>query len=52
QYYPANGLCIRVEDSENYNKPRSDIVNLDISNQNLEGSLQIGNTFPKLEKLN
>ncbi|CAG8509696.1 33307_t:CDS:2 [Racocetra persica] len=53
QNYPDNGLCIRVEDSENYNKPRNAIViNLDISNQNLKGNLQLGSSFSKLKKFN
>ncbi|CAG8641877.1 17099_t:CDS:2, partial [Racocetra fulgida] len=34
--YPTNGTCQRKEDKENYGKRRSEIVNLDISNQNLE----------------
>ncbi|CAG8827488.1 28907_t:CDS:2 [Gigaspora margarita] len=41
QNYPANGTCIRVEDKENYGKTINQIVNLDISNQNLEGPLQL-----------
>ncbi|CAG8497919.1 41275_t:CDS:2 [Gigaspora margarita] len=29
QNYPANGICIRVEDKENYGKAINQIVNLD-----------------------
>ncbi|CAG8691350.1 13924_t:CDS:2 [Funneliformis caledonium] len=37
QNYPAKGICQRVDDRENYGKRREEIINLDISNQNLEG---------------
>ncbi|CAG8541189.1 20027_t:CDS:1, partial [Racocetra fulgida] len=52
QNYPTNGTCIRVEDKENYGKTRDQIVNLDISNQNLEGALRLGSSFPNLKKMN
>ncbi|CAG8618104.1 16329_t:CDS:1, partial [Racocetra persica] len=51
-YYPVNGTCIRVDDKENYGKVRNQIVNLDISNQNLEGDFQLGSSLPNLKKLN
>ncbi|CAG8509716.1 33308_t:CDS:1, partial [Racocetra persica] len=52
QNYPATGACIRVEDKENYGKTRDQIVNLDISKQNLENGLQLGSSFPNLKTLN
>ncbi|KAF0555609.1 monocyte differentiation antigen cd14 isoform x1 [Gigaspora margarita] len=52
QNYPANSTCIRVEDKENYGKTINQIVNLDISNQNLEGPLQLSNSLSSLKKLN
>ncbi|CAG8796008.1 12403_t:CDS:2, partial [Racocetra persica] len=52
QNYPTNGTCIRVEDKENYGKTRAQIVNLDISNQNLEIFLDLGSSFPILKALN
>ncbi|CAG8476648.1 1690_t:CDS:1, partial [Dentiscutata heterogama] len=52
QNYPTNSTCIRVEDKENYGKTRDQIVNLDISYQNLEGGLQLDSSFPNLKKLN
>ncbi|CAG8521695.1 18700_t:CDS:1 [Racocetra fulgida] len=51
-YYPVNGTCIRVEDKENYGKTRNQIVNLDISNQNLESALDLGSSFANLKTLN
>ncbi|CAG8513015.1 hypothetical protein C2G38_2030341 [Gigaspora rosea] len=52
QNYPANGTCIRVEDKENYGKTINQIVNLDISNQNLEGHLRLSDSLSSLKKLN
>ncbi|CAG8813777.1 43090_t:CDS:1, partial [Gigaspora margarita] len=52
QNYPTNSTCIRVEDKENYGKTRDQIVNLNISYQNLEGSLQLDSSLPNLKKLN
>ncbi|CAG8758653.1 23979_t:CDS:1 [Racocetra persica] len=52
QNYPANSACIRVEDKENYGKTRDKIVNLDISQQNLESSLYLNISFSNLKKLN
>ncbi|CAG8595334.1 11532_t:CDS:1, partial [Cetraspora pellucida] len=52
QNYPTNGTCIRVDDKENYGKTRDQVVNLDISNQNLEQGLRLGSSFPNLKKLN
>ena len=62
QNYPTNGTCTRVEDTDNCSpgnaKNRSEIYNLDVSNQDLEGSLDVvinldvvSNGFPKLKKL-
>ncbi|KLL02570.1 MAG: hypothetical protein MRERC_1c192 [Mycoplasmataceae bacterium RC_NB112A] len=33
--YPEDGVCQRQDDKENYGKRRNEIINLDISNQNL-----------------
>jgi hypothetical protein len=53
--YPENSTCIRNSDIENCSsgnaKNRSQITNLDISNQDLEGNLNITN-FNSLQKLN
>ncbi|GBC29567.2 leucine-rich repeat domain-containing protein [Rhizophagus irregularis DAOM 181602=DAOM 197198] len=56
--YPINGTCINEDDKENYGKRREEIVELDISNKNLEGPLAKDGgwinlpSFPKLKKLN
>jgi len=50
QNYPVNGTCQRVEDKENYGKTRSQITELDVSNQNLEGIFNIDGF--RLKKLN
>jgi hypothetical protein len=56
QNYPENSTCTRVEDTENYGKNRSQIVNLDVSKQSLEGYLDnelvYKSGFPNLKKLN
>jgi hypothetical protein len=51
QNYPENSTCTRIEDTENYGKNRSQIINLDISNQGLESGLFMG-FFDNLKKLN
>jgi hypothetical protein len=50
--YPIDGTCQRAEDKENYGKTRSQITKLDVSNQNLEGNLNISINFNQLRKLN
>jgi hypothetical protein len=45
QNYPENSTCTRVTDAENYGKNRSQIVNLDISNQGLDEILIFGYDF-------
>ncbi|CAI2168796.1 753_t:CDS:2 [Funneliformis geosporum] len=55
QNYPAESVCQRVEDKENYGKRREEITNLDISNQNLEGSFDapgFRETFTNLRNWN
>ncbi|CAG8718860.1 11111_t:CDS:1, partial [Racocetra fulgida] len=49
--YPISGTCTRTDDKENYGKKREEIVNLDISNQNLEGCI-IAPGFYSIRKLN
>ena len=51
QNYPINGTCQRQNDKENYGKRREEIVNLDISDQNLAGELNLAG-FVNLKKLN
>ena len=48
--YPPNGICQRQEDKENYGKTRDQINELDISGQNLEGTLYLNGL--NLRKLN
>ena len=51
QNYPANGTCINKDDKENYGKRREEIINLDISNRNLSGSLN-SKGWTNLRKMN
>jgi len=51
QNYPVNGNCQRQDDKENFGKKRKEIINLDISKQNLEGKLDLSG-FVSLERLN
>jgi hypothetical protein len=51
QYYPKIGACINSEDKENYGKTRSQIINLDVSKNNLEIGLDLVG-FVQLQKLN
>ncbi|CAB4488613.1 uncharacterized protein OCT59_008707 [Rhizophagus irregularis] len=50
--YPINGTCINEDDKENYGKRREEIVELDISNKNLEGPLAKDGGWINLRKLN
>jgi len=49
-YYPENGTCIIEYDKKKYGKTREQIAELDISRQNLCGSLKLTG-FNKLEAL-
>ena len=48
QNYPVNGTCQRVEDKENYGKTRSQITELDVSN-NLLTNLDVWGTRDLVE---
>ncbi|RGB36216.1 hypothetical protein C1646_741824 [Rhizophagus diaphanus] len=50
--YPINGTCINEDDKDNYGKRREEIVELDISNKNLEGPLARDGGWINLRKLN
>jgi hypothetical protein len=52
QEYPQNSSCRGEFDKLNKGKTRGQILELDVSNQNLEGGLKIGEEFINAFKIN